>query len=140
MSAASPCVLSAVVTTELGRFSVHARWPRVRGALQRLIRYGLRPPWRKKRRALTAAGKVCYPLRKPYFDGRTEVVQYRCHGSQHQTIVQLRATGGGRGDSGGGAAICRKNLDVFERAVEQVADATRTLVASPIHDGATQER
>ena len=75
--ASSPNSLSAVVTTELGRFSVHAHTAVAadeRSALERLIRYGLRPPLAQKRLSLTDAGNVRYRLRKPTYDGRTDVV------------------------------------------------------------------
>ena len=74
---ASPSDLSAVVTTALGRFSVHAGTTVSaddRPALERLIRYTLRPPLAQSRLSRTESGKVRYRLRKPYYDGRTEVV------------------------------------------------------------------
>jgi len=45
-----------------------------RRKLERLLRYGLRPPFAKKRLSLTPDGKVCLKLRKPYFTGQTQIV------------------------------------------------------------------
>ena len=56
------------VSTELGRFSLHAGTTvraDQRAALERLIRYGLRPPLAKNRLSLSDSGKVRYRLRKP---------------------------------------------------------------------------
>lgn len=45
-----------------------------RKKLERLLRYGLRPPSSQKRLSLTKDGKVKLKLRKPYFTGQTEVI------------------------------------------------------------------
>jgi hypothetical protein len=45
-----------------------------RRKLERLLRYGLRPPFAQKRLSLTPAGKVRLKLRKPYYTGQTEIV------------------------------------------------------------------
>jgi len=45
-----------------------------RKKLERLLRYGLRPPFAQKRLSLTPAGKVRLKLRKPYYTGQTEIV------------------------------------------------------------------
>jgi hypothetical protein len=45
-----------------------------RKKLERLLRYGLRPPFAKKRLSLTPGGQVRLKLRKPYFTGQTEIV------------------------------------------------------------------
>jgi hypothetical protein len=42
--------------------------------LERLLRYGLRPPFAQKRLSLTSDGKVRLQLRKPYYTGQTEIV------------------------------------------------------------------
>jgi hypothetical protein len=42
--------------------------------LERLLRYGLRPPFAHKRLSLTSDGKVRLKLRKPYYTGQTEIV------------------------------------------------------------------
>lgn len=75
--AARPKRRGAVIQTELGVFSVHANTSvraGDRAGLERLLRYGGRPALAHKRLSLTAAGKVCYRLRKPYYTGQTEVV------------------------------------------------------------------
>jgi hypothetical protein len=45
-----------------------------RKKLERLLRYGLRPPFAHKRLLLTSDGKVRLKLRKPYTTGQTEIV------------------------------------------------------------------
>jgi hypothetical protein len=45
-----------------------------RKKLERLLRYGLRPPFAQKRLSLTPDGKVRLKLRKPYFTGQTQIV------------------------------------------------------------------
>jgi hypothetical protein len=57
-------------------FSLHAGLSTQRGErkkLERLLRYGLRPPFSQKRLSLTGDGKVRLKLRKAYFTGQTEV-------------------------------------------------------------------
>jgi hypothetical protein len=59
---------AALIQTELGVFSIHAGTSVAAGdraGLERLLRYGGRPPLSHKRLSLTAAGKVGYRLRKP---------------------------------------------------------------------------
>ena len=58
-------------------FSLHAGLvvhEKERGKLEKLLRYGIRPAFAQKRLTLTEEGRVKLKLRKPYFDGRTEVV------------------------------------------------------------------
>ena len=45
-----------------------------RKKLERLLRYGLRPPFARKRLSLTPDGKVRLKLRKPYYTGQTQIV------------------------------------------------------------------
>jgi hypothetical protein len=45
-----------------------------RRKLERLLRYGLRPPFAQKRLSLTPDGKVRLKLRKPYYTGQSEIV------------------------------------------------------------------
>lgn len=45
-----------------------------RAALERLLRYGVRPPFAHRRLRRTATGKVAYRLRRPWFTGQTEIV------------------------------------------------------------------
>jgi len=45
-----------------------------RKKLERLLRYGLRPPFAQKRLSVTPDGKVRLKLRKPYYTGQTEIV------------------------------------------------------------------
>ena len=42
--------------------------------LERLLRYGSRPPFAQKRLSLTPSGKVRLKLRKPYYTGQTDLV------------------------------------------------------------------
>jgi len=58
-------------------YSLHANLataPHERSKLERLLRYGLRPPFAQKRLSLTDAGKVRLKLRKPFHTGQTEIV------------------------------------------------------------------
>ena len=48
--------------------------PRSPVQLERLLRYGSRPPFAQKRRSLTPSGRVRLKLRKPYYAGQTELV------------------------------------------------------------------
>jgi hypothetical protein len=45
-----------------------------RKKLERLLRYGLRPPFAKKRLSLTPSGQVRLKLRKPLFTGQTQIM------------------------------------------------------------------
>jgi hypothetical protein len=45
-----------------------------RAGLERLCRYGARPPFAHQRLRLTPAGRVAYRLRRPWFTGQTEIV------------------------------------------------------------------
>lgn len=45
-----------------------------RRALERLLRYGARPPFAHRRLRRTPTGKVAYRLRRPWFTGQTELV------------------------------------------------------------------
>jgi hypothetical protein len=45
-----------------------------RQGLERLLRYGARPPLAQSRLSLTKDGQVRYKLRKRYHDGRTSIV------------------------------------------------------------------
>jgi hypothetical protein len=68
---------AALIQTELGVFSIHAATSAAAGdrdGLERLLRYGGRPPLSHKRLSITAAGKVCYRQRLPYHTGQTDVV------------------------------------------------------------------
>ena len=58
-------------------FSLHAglfAGARDRKKLERLLKYGMRPPFSQKRLSLTPQGKVRLKLRKPYYTGATEVL------------------------------------------------------------------
>jgi len=58
-------------------FSLHADLDchqRERPKLERLLRYGLRPPFAQKRLSLLPDGKVRLKLRKPFYTGQTDVV------------------------------------------------------------------
>jgi hypothetical protein len=58
-------------------FSLHAGlWVEAkrRKKLERLLRYGSRPPLPQKRLSVTPSGKVRLKLRKPYYTGQTELV------------------------------------------------------------------
>ncbi|NQT85333.1 transposase [bacterium] len=61
----------------VGGFSLHAA-RRVdatdRDGLERLCRYGLRSPLSLERLSIISDGQICYRLRKPWIDGRTEIV------------------------------------------------------------------
>jgi len=45
-----------------------------RDGLERLARYGARPPFAHRRLRLTGSGQVAYRLRRPWFTGQTEIV------------------------------------------------------------------
>lgn len=45
-----------------------------RAALERLLRYGLRPPFAQSRLSVTPSGKVAYKLQRPWYTGQTEIV------------------------------------------------------------------
>jgi hypothetical protein len=58
-------------------YSLHADLAvhqRDRKTLERLLRYGLRPPFAQKRLSLTSDGNVRLKLRKPYYTGQSEIV------------------------------------------------------------------
>ena len=58
-------------------FSLHADLDchqRDRRKLERLLRYGLRPPFAQKRLSLLPDGKVRLKLRKPFYTGQTDIV------------------------------------------------------------------
>ena len=58
-------------------FSLHADLDchqRDRRKLERLLRYGLRPPFAQRRLSLLPDGKVRLKLRKPFYTGQTDVV------------------------------------------------------------------
>lgn len=58
-------------------FSLHAGlWveAKERKKLERLLRYGSRPPFAQKRLSLLPSGKVRLKLRKPYYTGQTQLV------------------------------------------------------------------
>ena len=58
-------------------FSLHADLDchqRDRRKLERLLRYGLRPPFAQKRLSLLPDGRVQLKLRKPFYTGQTDVV------------------------------------------------------------------
>jgi hypothetical protein len=64
-------------TAAVDDFSLHADTAvpaHDRAALERLLRYGARPPFAHQRLRRTAAGKVAYRLRRPWFTGQTELV------------------------------------------------------------------
>ncbi len=68
-----------MVTSRLSHagFSLHAGlWLEAqdRKKLERLLRYGSRPPFAQKRLTLTPSGKVRLKLRKAYYTGQTELV------------------------------------------------------------------
>jgi hypothetical protein len=58
-------------------FSLHANLAleaHERKKLEKLMRYGLRPPFAQKRLSITADGKVRLKLRKPFYTGQTDIV------------------------------------------------------------------
>jgi hypothetical protein len=58
-------------------FSLHADLvleANARKKLEKLLRYGLRPPFSQKRLSITADGKVRLKLRKPFYTGQTDIV------------------------------------------------------------------
>ena len=65
------------LTAALDGFSLHADCEvdaDDRAALERLVRYGARPPFAHRRLRLTSAGNVAYRLPRPWPSGQTEVV------------------------------------------------------------------
>jgi hypothetical protein len=61
----------------LNGFSLHADLEchqRDRRKLERLLRYGLRPPFAQKRLSLLPDGRVRLKLRKPFYTGQTDVL------------------------------------------------------------------
>jgi len=63
---------TAVVHSQLGRFSVHANTAvdeDDRAGLERLLRYASRPRLAQRRLSLDAAGRVRYRLQRPYYTG-----------------------------------------------------------------------
>lgn len=65
------------LSSQHGGFSLHAGlWVEAsdRKGLERLLRYGSRPPFAQKRLSLTPSGRVRLKLRKPYHTGQTELV------------------------------------------------------------------
>jgi hypothetical protein len=65
------------LTAQYKGFSLHAGlWVEAkrRQKLERLLRYGSRPPFAQKRLSVTPSGKVRLKLRKPYYTGQTELV------------------------------------------------------------------
>jgi len=57
-------------------FSLHvgrAIKPDDRHALERMLRYGSRPAFAQSRLSLTASGKVCYRLKRPWHTGQTHI-------------------------------------------------------------------
>ena len=69
--------LSAPRCVAVEGYSLHANLAvekRDRKKLERLLRYGFRPPFAQKRLSLTADGRVCLKLRKPTFSGQRQLV------------------------------------------------------------------
>jgi hypothetical protein len=69
--------LRAPLTALHARLSLHAGlWVKAkqRKKLERLLRYGSRPPLAQKRLSVTPSGKVRLKLRKPYYTGQTELM------------------------------------------------------------------
>jgi hypothetical protein len=67
----------AALTAQHAGFSLHAGlWVEAkrRKKLERLLRYGSRPPFAQKRLSVTPSGKVRLKLRKPYYTGQTELM------------------------------------------------------------------
>lgn len=65
------------LTASIDDFTLHAGTTVAahdRAALERLCRYGARPPFAHQRLRLTPSGKVAYRLRRPWFTGQTELV------------------------------------------------------------------
>lgn len=65
------------MSAQVDGFSLHAGLfvqANDRAKLERLLRYGSRPPFAQKRLSLTPAGKVRLKLRKPYYTGQTCIV------------------------------------------------------------------
>jgi len=68
---------SAPLTAQYAGSSLHAGlWVQAkqRRKLERLLRYGSRPPFAQKRLSVTPSGKVRLKLRKPYYTGQTELM------------------------------------------------------------------
>ena len=64
-------------TAQVDDFTLHADTAVAahdRDGLERLARYGARPPFAHRRLRLTASGQVAYRLRRPWFTGQTELV------------------------------------------------------------------
>lgn len=65
------------LTAQVDDFTLHADTAvaaQDRDGLERLARYGARPPFAHRRLRLTASGQVAYRLRRPWFTGQTELV------------------------------------------------------------------
>ena len=65
------------LTAAVDDFTLHAATTVAahdRAGLERLCRYGARPPFAHQRLRLTPAGRVAYRLRRPWFTGQTELV------------------------------------------------------------------
>lgn len=65
------------LTADVDDFTLHADTAVAahdREGLERLARYGARPPFAHRRLRLTASGKVVYRLRRPWMTGQTEIV------------------------------------------------------------------
>jgi hypothetical protein len=65
------------LSAQLDGFSLHAGLGVKAGerrTLERLLRYGSRPPFAQKRLSVTPSGKVRLKLRKPYYTGQTELL------------------------------------------------------------------
>jgi hypothetical protein len=65
------------LTASVDDFTLHADTAVAahdRDGLERLARYGARPPFAHRRLHLTPSGQVAYRLRRPWFTGQTELV------------------------------------------------------------------
>ena len=72
-----PPPLAKRLTASIDDFTLHADTAVAasdRDGLERLARYGARPPFAHQRLRLTASGQVAYRLRRPWFTGQTELV------------------------------------------------------------------
>jgi hypothetical protein len=72
-----PPALAKRLTAGVDDFTLHADTAVAasdRDGLERLARYGARPPFAHQRLRLTASGQVAYRLRRPWFTGQTELV------------------------------------------------------------------
>ena len=68
---------SKPLCANLAGFSLHAAQSvpaHDREALERLLRYILRPPFAQKRLSLSPEGRVVYKLRRPWINGATELI------------------------------------------------------------------